>query len=304
MRHVVLWVSLALLTASCVPKKKHLEAIDALDGQLIELRHVVGMADERVTQLERELAGALAREALLDGISADLERDNAELLVQLQEFSASLSEMSARNKKDKERKAELEATISSLQTRSEEAGTAVAEARSRIETLEDEASRLRAEKEALEAETQEYTQLLDSLKDEIDQGLVTITELSGKLTVNLSNAILFDSGSYSLKEAGKTALDKVAEVLAAQTNREVRVEGHTDNDPVKPGARYADNWALSGLRASAVVSRLVQAGVDPLNAAAMGYGEYRPIDTNETEEGQANNRRTEIVLVPRLIQLD
>ncbi len=91
-------------------------------------------------------------------------------------------------------------------------------------------------------------------------------------------------------------------MLAGISDREIRVEGHTDNVPVRSGAAYRDNWDLSSLRASTVVQVLVGAGVDPLNIATVGYGEHRPVTSNDEAEGRAGNRRTEIVLVPKLIE--
>lgn len=166
--------------------------------------------------------------------------------------------------------------------------------------LEAETERLRAEREALAAKTEAYDSLVGELQQEIADGEVTITELSGKLTVSLSNAILFASGSTALKKEGQAALQRVAGVLAGVTDREVRVEGHTDNVPVGSGARFADNWALSALRASTVVTLLVDGGVDPLNIAALGRGEFQPVQPNDTAQGRAANRRIEIVLVPKL----
>ena len=110
---------------------------------------------------------------------------------------------------------------------------------------------------------------------------------------------VLDYGMGNLRSVEK-ALEKVAGVLAGIADRDIRVEGHTDDVPVGSGASYADNWELSSLRASGVVRILVDAGVDPVNIAAVGFGEFHPAAPNDTKENRALNRRTEIVLVPRL----
>ena len=253
-------------------------------------------------------------QAALDELSRGVQADNEELRQRLQDLSDLVADLSTRNKEVRQAKAELEAMVGDLEADSVAARDRVIAAQTRISSLEEEqlrlaaeqatlqaeADRLRAEREALAKKTAAYDDLVRELQGEIASGEVTITELSGKLTVSLSNAILFDSGSTEVKQAGQDALQKVAGVLAQIADRAISVEGHTDAVPVRGSAAYKDNWGLSSLRASTVVSLLVGWGVDPLNIAAVGLGEHHPVATNDTPEGKASNRRTEIVLVPRL----
>ena len=285
-----------LLLLGCVPKQRYQQNVadlaDAHD-QLSAASAQIERLNAETATLQRDLQAANARADQLDALSRDLEDRNSGLNGRLKELQGMLADLSEKSSQDRARKAELEGRLVELQKSAEQAEARAAETRARLEALE-------AEKSKLEEKTAAYDALVGSLKSEIDSGQVTITELRGKLTVNLSNAILFDLGSAKLRPDGQAALEKVASVLASVSDREIRVEGHTDNVPVKASASYADNWALSSLRASTVVSLLVAHGVDPRNIAAVGFGEQRPVQPNDSEAGRAANRRTEIVLVPRL----
>jgi len=292
----VLLLSLSLSTGCLVGKKKfdaELARADAAEASLAAASAELEACRAEAEGLSADLARAQSRGDELDGLAKGLEAQNSALQEQLQSLESLMGELSARSRKTKEQKAALEALVSELRTNTDAARSEAEAARARIAELE-------AERAALAEKTAAYDALVDSLQDEISAGQVQITELSGKLTVNLSNAILFDSGATALKDDGRTALAKVAGVLAEVEGREIRVEGHTDDDAVRAGASFADNWALSALRASGVVSLLVAEGVDPTNIAVVGYGEHRPVSPNDSAEGKAANRRTEIVLAPRL----
>lgn len=308
---------LSLLMVACVPKKK----FDEEASQRFRAERKLAATQADVLALQASLTAEENVTAALEKRTAAIDAKNRTLEEQLKEFGEQLAALSTKNAEQTEQKAALEALLGKVQSDAElanqeaeeaskEAEQARAEAvrlseeKARLaaerEELVEEAEQLRAEKEELEKQTAAYTDLVGQLKDEIEAGEVTITELSGKLTVNMSNAILFDSGAIKVKPAGVAALRKVADVLATVTDREIRVEGHTDNVPVSSGAPYADNWGLSALRATTVVGLLVEGGVPADNIAAVGYGEFRPAGPNETREQRAANRRTEIVLAPRL----
>jgi chemotaxis protein MotB len=129
---------------------------------------------------------------------------------------------------------------------------------------------------------------------------VTISRLQGKLTVNILDRILFDSGEADLKPDGSAVLRKVAGILAQHPELTVHVIGHTDNVPIKASARrrFPSNWELSTTRATAAVRFLTEnAGVDPRRVGAVGYGEFRPVADNATAEGRARNRRIAITIL-------
>ena len=310
MRSMGFALALLLTAPGCVGKAKYDDAIAAgvaLEQQIEDLHAELAAERARASELEGQLAGEKARTAELSDLLASLEERNADLKGNLVDLSGRLADMKARSRSDKEQKAELEALLAGLQEQSAATEAEVEASKARIAELDAErvrlaaeAAELRAQKEALAEKTKAYDDLVSALESEIEAGQIQITELSGRLTVNVSNAILFDSGKYTLKPAGVEALKKVAGILAQVDDRAIQVEGHTDDDSVRAGAAYADNWALSSLRASTVVALLVDEGVAPLNVRAVGLGEFRPVQPNETDEGKAANRRTEIVLVPKL----
>ena len=131
---------------------------------------------------------------------------------------------------------------------------------------------------------------------------LTITQKNGKVYVSLSEKFLFPSGSAVVNDSGKIALQKLANVLIVNPDISVDIEGHTDSIPIR--AKFEDNWALSTARASSVVRILVNDyKVDPTKVVASGHAWYDPVDTNNTPEGRARNRRTEIILSPNLDEL-
>jgi chemotaxis protein MotB len=147
-----------------------------------------------------------------------------------------------------------------------------------------------------------YEDLTAGLKSEISAGEIKITQLQGKLTVNLVDRILFDSGKAEIKDNGKAVLDKLGSILNTVKDKNIRIEGHTDNKPITGEllAKYPSNWELSTARATAVARYLQdRAKVDPARLVATGYGEFHPVASNDTPESRGLNRRIEIVLVPR-----
>ncbi|HMK55378.1 MAG TPA: OmpA family protein [Dissulfurispiraceae bacterium] len=116
------------------------------------------------------------------------------------------------------------------------------------------------------------------------------------LVVTLSNDTAFASGSADITEKTAAALSSLAGILKKNPGRIV-VEGHTDEMPTS-GPRYKSNWELSTARAASVLSALIGQGLDPNRFIVAGYGEYRPLASNATEEGRARNRRVEIVVAP------
>lgn len=125
----------------------------------------------------------------------------------------------------------------------------------------------------------------------------------GVVYIDISDKLLFTSGKYEVTNQAKTVLGKVAMVLKNQPDIEFMVEGHTDNVPLRGGGVLQDNWDLSVKRATAVVRILQdQYGIDPSKMAAAGRGEYQPVADNATREGKALNRRTRIVILPKLDQ--
>jgi chemotaxis protein MotB len=204
------------------------------------------------------------------------------------------------------RSAELENTLS---MKSGELGKTIVDLRQRVSALESDRTRLtqeltdsnKAREEKVREVSSTYEQLVKKMKGEIDKGQVTISELKGKLTVNMVEAILFDSGKAEIKQEGLVVLGKVIEILKPVKDKSIRIEGHTDNKPIVAPLtqRYPSNWELSAARAINVARYLQKQGVDAGHLSAAAYGEYKPVADNATVEGRAKNRRIEIALVPK-----
>jgi chemotaxis protein MotB len=198
------------------------------------------------------------------------------------------------------KKHEVEQVRTELTAAREAAAKSAAEAAE----LKDKLAQSQAHIKELEQEKDTAVQTRKSLEDEMRAALeskdVTISRLQGKLTVNILDRILFDSGEADLKPAGSAVLRKVADILASHPDLKVHVIGHTDNVPIKAAARYRfpSNWELSTARATAAVRFLTEnAGVDPRRLGAVGYGEFRPVADNATPEGRAHNRRIAITIL-------
>lgn len=146
-----------------------------------------------------------------------------------------------------------------------------------------------------------YENLLAKMKTEIDRGQVTISELKGKLSVNMVDSILFDSGKAEVKKGGEEILDKVVAILKDVQDKAIRIEGHTDNVLISPSLqrRYPTNWELSAARAINVTRFLQRQGIPADRLSAVAYGEWKPVGDNASPEGRAKNRRIEINLVDR-----
>jgi len=196
-----------------------------------------------------------------------------------------------------------------LTLKSGELGKTIAELRQRVGALESDNTRLtqeladsqKAREEKVREVSSTYEQLMAKMKGEIDKGQVTISELKGKLTLNMVEAILFDSGKAEVKPEGLVVLGKVIEVLKPVTGKSIRIEGHSDDQPIVGALtqRYPTNWELSAARAINIARYLQKQGVDPANLSSAAFGEFKPVADNATPEGRAKNRRIEIVLVPK-----
>jgi chemotaxis protein MotB len=281
-------VIVSVVSAGCVSKSEYMKQVttaDALDHELraLKTRHAALVAEHgRLmadrTQLERDLsakAGDMGKTIveLRQRITA-LENDNARLVSE----NAAAAAENARIAGD----------------RMQLAGENERLARDISETQ-------KAREEKVKEVSSTYEQLLAKMKGEIAKGQVTISELKGKLTVNMVDAILFDSGKAEVKREGLVVLGKVVEILKTVNDKAIRIEGHTDNVAINRSLaqRYPTNWELSAARAINVARYLEQQAIAPGSLSAAAFGEFKPVADNGTVEGRAKNRRIEIVLVPK-----
>ena len=176
----------------------------------------------------------------------------------------------------------LEAKVATLQSQGEELG-------SKLKEREEEARKLQ----------ETYDGLVASLKKELKAGQIEVQQLRDGLRVNVSQDILFDSGSAALDKNGIEVLQRVASELK-KTGHQIVVVGHTDNKPIGPALieRYPTNWELAGARAASVVRLFDDSGISTKRLLAESKADVQPVASNKTPEGRAKNRRIEIRLRP------
>jgi chemotaxis protein MotB len=254
---------------------------------------------EEADNLTRELDSLKQKHAALTAEHSDLRAHYEKLKGE----AAGLARDKQAITKDKE---ELEQV---LKAKSDTLSQNISDLRQRVAGLEGENKKLKEEIATLQKIREEkvkevsntYEQLLQDMKSEIAKGQVTISELKGKLTVNMEAAILFDSGEADVKDDGLEILLKLVDTLKGVKDKAIRIEGHTDNVQIIGALtrRFPTNWELSAARAINVARYLQQQGLDPATLSAAAFAEYKPVADNETREGRAKNRRIEITLVAK-----
>jgi chemotaxis protein MotB len=267
----------SMLLFSCVSsgKFKSLQKnYDELNTSYKGVQNDLAACRDEKAELERKRA---ANEAEIDGLKKQvdfLKQNNTQALKQLEDMSVISGAQAESIKKSMENLGMKDAYIQDLQTQM-------------------------ARKDSLNMA------LVMNLKGAIgnmDDQDINIKVDKGVVFIDISDKLLFKSGSYDITDRAKEVLGKVATVLKAQPDIEFMVEGHTDNVPFSRGV-LIDNWDLSVKRATSVVRILQkQYGLDPAKMAAAGRAEYLPVAANDNAEGKAANRRTRIVILPQLDQ--
>lgn len=170
----------------------------------------------------------------------------------------------------------------------------------RIQELSTELDRLRQQKERESQQLREAKALLEQrLQQEISDKQVKLEMAERGLVITFVAEVLFDSGKAALRPEAHESLDKVAQVIMQKVpDRDIGVEGHTDNEPIKHSG-WKSNWELSTSRATSVIHFFEAEGLNPRQLTAIGYGEYRPVAANDSVEGRQKNRRVEIVILPK-----
>lgn len=180
-----------------------------------------------------------------------------------------------------------------------------AELAQKEELLKNREERLQMLEEIIKKQDELMNALSDRVKNALmgfDADELSVEMKDGKVYVSMSDKLLFKSGSDAVEPKGVDALKKIAEVMMKNIDINMAIEGHTDSIPIKTN-RFKDNWDLSTARATSVVRILTDNGVDPKRLIASGKGEFTPKADNGTKEGRAANRRTEVVLSPKLNEI-
>jgi chemotaxis protein MotB len=264
-------ISIVVAFSACVGKKKF---VASETGRLT--------AEEQVKAMTATIDRQNAQLARLEELKASLEADTARIGKQIREFRTALSSnLSQQEKMNVMLKSQIDALAE------------------RERTIND-----------LKNIIQKQNDMVNNLLTQVTEALVnfnsdelTIQVKDGKVYVAMSDKLLFKSGSADVDKRGKEALAKLADVLTRQPDIDIFIEGHTDNVTIKT-ARFTDNWDLSVLRSTSVVRILTgEYKVNPAQIIPSGRSQYFPVDDNTTTEGRAKNRRTEIILSPKLDKL-
>jgi len=311
MNKIFIFVIIVSLGTSCVSSKK----FNALTGNFQESEKTVQMLKEQNQALKVQNTELQSRiEKLL--------KDNAELSSKLDETTQSKESLAANLQKLKQINAELESQLNSLKTGSSEEIARLMDKLQQAQTdlqkredilesaqteLEKRSLRLKELETALAQKDEAVKQLRQKVMDALlgfnNKGL-TIQEKNGKVYVSLDEQLLFKTGQWEVDPKGQQALSNLAEVLGQNSDINVLVEGHTDNVPMRGTGSVKDNWDLSVMRATAVTRILLKnKAVDPKRITSAGRGEFFPIDEAKTQEARQKNRRTEIILTPRLDEI-
>ena len=279
---------------------KHLIALKQEKGDLEKMRAQLQL---KILSLEKEIARIkednLELEELLKAKEDTLSRNIVNLRDQITDLEKKNSLLKAENN-DLSRNVEiLQKDVNTFEHQNVALQKKIDVLQSKTKELE------RQKKEEVLAMRGTYENLLENMKSEIEKGKITITQLRGKLKVNMLDEILFDSGETTINPQGIEVLKRVGSILLNVKDKAINIEGHTDNVPIgaELSKKYPTNWELSVARAT-IVARYLQekSNINPILLSATGFGEYKPVATNETEEGRAKNRRIEIVLIPREIE--
>jgi chemotaxis protein MotB len=270
-----------LFFTACVPTKKFNDAQQALasarydSAQLAnkvkDLQAAMAQANQQATQkidsLSQQIANEQSQIATLNQQIADLHGKNKDL----QTDAANRQALLSKSKQD----------LINQQVKLEH-----------LQALMDK------QKQAIEEIRKKMTKALVGFKS----NELTVSIKNGKVYVSLQENLLFPSGSAVVNPKGKDALGKLAEVLNQNTDITVDIEGHTDSIPIH--GKYQDNWDLSLARSASIVRILtVDYRVDPTRVIASGHSQYDPVQPNSTSDGRAQNRRTDIILSPKLDEL-
>ncbi len=288
MKKILLFILAAAVLTGCVSTKTFQDTLEASEARQSRIDRLTGELDAA-----RKESEALKGEAA--GLKAEKEKEAAELAARISELTAEIERLKEAERAKADEMASLEAKLS---TSGKENDYLARE----VERLKIKSGEISSEKEREIADVKgTYEKLVEELKKEIEEGDIKITQAVDRLSVNLVEKILFDSGKAEIKPEGLGVLKRVGDILGKVNDKQIRVEGHTDNVRIGPRikATYPTNWELSTARATNVVRYLQDAaGVDPVFLSAAGFSEYRPVESNATLEGRAQNRRIEIVLLP------
>ncbi len=281
----------ALSTGACVSQERYDLAVkDAASERARADKLATDLATSR-GEIER-LNDAVKK---AQAASADRDRTVASLESSQKDFQTKLDAATAENQQLRTELTRLGKNADELLSQKGVLASALADAKSRLDEL-------RKAQAAAESRTKLFKELALKFQRMVDAGQLKVALRNGRMVLQLSNDVLFDSGRTDIKPAGQAALAQVAKVLRTIPDRHFQVAGDTDNVPIRTG-RFPSNWELSTRRAVEVVHFLVAQGMRPEALSAAGYGAFDPIAANDNDAGRQKNRRIEITLEPNINEL-
>ncbi len=311
MKKTIILLSIAIFLTSCVSQKKYNEALQKSETNARKLKdcNKENLAlSESITALQKDLQTKNQNiEDLIKGDkkSADLvkhlNKENSDLKAQLDAANSKINEIMA----DKsEHLAELS---DALYSREKELNEKEGILDSLQREFAENQRQMKELKTQLAGKEEQLNKIQNTLKDALlgfaDKGL-SIENKNGKVYVLMEEKLLFQSGKWDVSDEGKKALKEIASVLVKNTDIDVMVEGHTDNVPLVGKNQIKDNWDLSVMRATSITKILLDGNkINPNRIIPCGRGEYAPQVDNKTAENRAKNRRTEIILSPKVNEL-
>ncbi len=325
MKRYLLVILFAASVTSCVPTRQFKE-VDEKSNNLQDERDHLMTENEKLTVENTEMKSAMDRigeereEFVEDSIARhnEIEKLHSEvdrLNRKLSDLEATHEALLQGNARETRRLLnQLQSTQEDLQKKEDR----LHELEANVNEKRDDLTRMSAELEARNARLAELQQILDrkdsavnALRESVSKALMgfegqglSVNLKNGKVYVSLEEKLLFKSGSYDVDSRGRQALQKLAGVLEDNPNVNIMIEGHTDVVPYRSGGVIKDNWDLSVMRATSVVKILLNdSRIDPKRLTAAGHSEYLPVDPANTPEARAKNRRTEIILTPKLDEL-
>lgn len=298
-----IFISMIFL-ASCVPMRKY-EEMKAENGEYAQSNKKL-KDDCRILEEDGKETKALAERlqkdnAKLNGKLSDLRSKNDILNEQLKRLKDSYANISDASSSDSE---EVQALLRKVKNANNE----LIERENRLIELERKRKLEQAKLQELQDALNRKDAAVKALKDKINKALLgfknkglSVKVKNGKVYVSMDNKLLFKSGSWQVDQRGRQALNKLASVLAKNKDINVLVEGHTDNVPYRGKVQIKDNWDLSVKRSTSIIRILLQnRGIAGSRLTAAGRSKYCPIAKNNSSVARAKNRRTEIILTPKL----
>jgi len=303
-------IALAILTTSCVSSKIYEDLKGKYDVLKAENESLMSQLDEGGGNSDRYSVANLRKE--IEKLNAEKSRLAMDLEASENSYKRLKASYDALEANSSSALTENLALNRKLLTQLEDKERALAAEEARLSQMQKDLAARSQRVEELEGIIASKDAKMKALKDAISAALtnfegngLTVEQRDGKVYVSMENKLLFESGSWAVNSRGREAVVALGSVLAENREIAVLIEGHTDNVPYGGSGNIKDNWDLSTKRATAIVSILTEnSGIPKDNLTAAGRGEYAPLGSNTTSEGRAKNRRIEVILTPKLDEIN